>query len=70
MLYRFISKLVHTLIGHIYYVPCKKGIDQNSVTYVSMATKYPIIKQNFLQNLKKIISANNENISGNSTTQL
>ena len=34
----------HTHWPDLYYVPCKEGIDQNNVTYVYMATKYPIIK--------------------------
>ena len=36
ILYRLISKFVHTLTGPI--------LCQNNVIYVTMATKYPIIK--------------------------
>ena len=41
--YRLISKLVHTLIRPIVCI-LQKCIDKNNMTYVSLATKYPIIK--------------------------
>ena len=38
-----------------------KLIDQNNLTYVSMATKYPIIKHRaFFQTLRFFISVNNK----------
>ena len=41
----------------------KQCIDQNNVTYVSMATKYPIIKHwAFFKTLTFFISTNNEDI--------
>ena len=40
-----------------------KCIDQNNVTHVSMATKYPIVKHRaFFKTLTIFISANNEDI--------
>ena len=63
MLYWLISKLVHTLIGPIICTLQKQCIDQNNVTYVSMATKYPIIKHRaFFKTLTFFISTNNEDI--------
>ena len=39
----------------------KKCIDQNNVTYVSMATKYPIIKNRaFFKTFSFFLSANDE----------
>ena len=55
ILHQLISKLVHTLIGP-YFAPCKKCIDQNNITYVSMATKYAIIKH------RAFFKTNNEDI--------
>ena len=39
-----ISTHIDWTILDLYYVPCKKCIDQNNVTYVSMATTYHIMK--------------------------
>ena len=61
-LYRFISKLVHTLIGPI-ICTLQKCIYQNNVTYISMAIKYPIIKHRaFFETFTFFISTNNEDI--------
>ena len=62
ILYRLISTLVHTLL---YYGSYKNCTNKNNVTRISMATKYPIIKDRALRihNLAFFISTNNEDIS-------
>ena len=53
----------HTHWLDLHYAPCRKWCDHNSVTYVSMATKYAIYKaQSVFHKLKKIHKYWNEHI--------
>ena len=63
ILYRLISKLAHALIGPI-LCTIQKCIDQHDVIYVSMATRYPIIKHRFFffKTSTFFNSVNNEDI--------
>ena len=68
MFNRFFSKLTHILLGSIRCNLQKKWIHPKNVTYVSMATKIPIIKyREFLHISMCYISANNEDIASKFT---
>ena len=65
---RFFSKLTHILLGPIRCNLQKKWIDRKNVTYVSMATKIPIIKyREFLHISMCYISTINEDIASKFT---
>ena len=68
MFNRFFSKLTHILLGPIRCNLQKKWIDPKNVTYVSMATKIPIIKYREFRHISMCyISAINEDIASKFT---